>query len=262
MNYSVGIIGTGNLAHHLAPSLNKLSMLSIDYIVSRDFDHAKRMAAILSAKPLTEIEEIPQSTDIIIIWTNDDAITTISNKLKLHLSSQTIIIHSSGLKSMEAIDQYFSHKGILWPIQSFSKKDNLLNVSEIPFCIMASNNEVNDLLTKIAKELSNHVYELNVHQKAMLHLTAIMSNNFVNHLFHISKTLLDKTDIPFEILFPLIRKTVEKIEMMEPGDAQSGPAIREDEATMDAHLALLGKDESLKNIYQALSKSIINYKRK
>jgi hypothetical protein len=61
----------------------------------------------------------------------------------------------------------------------------------------------------------------------------------------------------FDMLRPLILETADKIKAHPPAVVQTGPAIRKDERTMQAHLQMLdGKDE-LQQIYLLLSQDII-----
>ena len=59
------------------------------------------------------------------------------------------------------------------------------------------------------------------------------------------------------ILRPLIKETVSKIETLDPYSAQTGPALRNDQKTIAAHLEML--DEDRKKIYTILTESIQNF---
>ena len=56
----------------------------------------------------------------------------------------------------------------------------------------------------------------------------------------------------FKLLKPLIRETVDKLETLDPKEAQTGPAIRNDQKTLDKHLELIKKPQ-LKEIYNILN---------
>jgi predicted short-subunit dehydrogenase-like oxidoreductase (DUF2520 family) len=59
----------------------------------------------------------------------------------------------------------------------------------------------------------------------------------------------------------LIAETANKVRLLSPADAQTGPAKRHDTNTIEAHLAFL-KDENLQNIYKILTQSIIDHGKK
>ena len=67
--------------------------------------------------------------------------------------------------------------------------------------------------------------------------------------------ICEENQVPFAILRPLIQETADKINTLDPIDAQTGPAIRHDSSTINAHLAFL-QDENKKNIYKILTQSI------
>jgi predicted short-subunit dehydrogenase-like oxidoreductase (DUF2520 family) len=65
-----------------------------------------------------------------------------------------------------------------------------------------------------------------------------------------------KEGLDFKLLVPLIQETAQRLDTMSPAQAQTGPAIRNDTATIEKHLALLNNNPSLKMLYQALTQSI------
>jgi hypothetical protein len=61
----------------------------------------------------------------------------------------------------------------------------------------------------------------------------------------------------FEMLRPLILETAQKVQTHLPAEVQTGPAIRNDENTMAAHLEMLNNEPDLKVIYSLISQEII-----
>ncbi|NQV03848.1 MAG: DUF2520 domain-containing protein, partial [Bacteroidia bacterium] len=80
-------------------------------------------------------------------------------------------------------------------------------------------------------------------------------------MYSIAEDLLREHHIPFDLLKPLIRRTAENIEFPDLFSLQTGPAVREDEGIMKAHQALLQDRDLYKEIYDLISKSIIQQKR-
>jgi predicted short-subunit dehydrogenase-like oxidoreductase (DUF2520 family) len=110
----------------------------------------------------------------------------------------------------------------------------------------------------IADRLSEKVIELNSEQRKTLHVAAVFACNFTNHLFGLAQELLEEKGLNYELLKPLIEETLSKIEMNDPVSVQTGPAIREDQATIKAHLELLKHNPDLTELYTKLSQSIVN----
>ena len=76
-------------------------------------------------------------------------------------------------------------------------------------------------------------------------------------MYTIGNTICEENNIPFEILQPLIEETAKKIKSLSPSDAQTGPAIRNDQKTIEKHIDFL-TNENQKEIYKILTKSIQN----
>ena len=95
-------------------------------------------------------------------------------------------------------------------------------------------------------------------QANTLHVAAVFACNFTNHLFGLAQELLEEKGLDYELLKPLIEETLSKIEMNDPVSVQTGPAIREDQATIQAHLELLKHNPALSELYTKLSQSIVN----
>ena len=75
-------------------------------------------------------------------------------------------------------------------------------------------------------------------------------------MYQIASKLLEEKGLPFEILLPLLRQTVEKVSTMTPAEAQTGPAVRRDTNVMRAQLAEL-EDERLRELYRMVSDMIM-----
>jgi hypothetical protein len=59
-----------------------------------------------------------------------------------------------------------------------------------------------------------------------------------------------------EMLLPLIKESIHKLNHISPVQAQTGPAIRYDDITIEKHLNMLNYDASLRSIYELLTKNI------
>jgi predicted short-subunit dehydrogenase-like oxidoreductase (DUF2520 family) len=71
-------------------------------------------------------------------------------------------------------------------------------------------------------------------------------------MYTIAKDITDKSKIDFNILKPLISETVNKIYKLDPKEAQTGPAIRGDNKTINKHLASL-ENEKHKELYKLIT---------
>lgn len=96
---------------------------------------------------------------------------------------------------------------------------------------------------------------INHEQRKQMHLSAVFACNFVNHLYAQAEIICKQNDIPFNYLLPLIEETADKIKTISPKDAQTGPAVRNDQNVIRFQENLIDNDNQL-NIYKILTESI------
>jgi predicted short-subunit dehydrogenase-like oxidoreductase (DUF2520 family) len=246
---SITIIGSGNVAQHLIKIISKTTTLEVTQVYARNIDLVSHL--IDSDKITNDISKLTRA-DLYIISVSDDAIQSVSNSL---FFSNKLVAHTSGSIAIDELSDK-NRKAVFYPLQTLSKKKEV-DFTTVPLCIEAQNEVDLHLLTEVAQHLSDHVYKVNSEQRKSLHVAAVFVSNFVNHLYKIGSDICIEHNVPFEILKPLILETAKKVQIMEPNEAQTGPAKRNDTSTINKHLAIL-TDENQKEIYKILTKSIID----
>jgi predicted short-subunit dehydrogenase-like oxidoreductase (DUF2520 family) len=131
-----------------------------------------------------------------------------------------------------------------------------LEFSEVPFCIETMRKEDSNKLITLAKYMGSPSYMINTEQRQALHLSAVFINNFSNHLYRIAHELSDYKSVNFDVLKPLILETAKKIQSTSPYNAQTGPAKRNDQVTINHHLRTLESHPDYQAIYKQLTNSI------
>ncbi len=247
---SASIIGSGNVATHLAKALFNVGV-EIKSIYSPTIINCKALADKVLAKPVEKITDIDSSADIIIISVKDDAIRKVIEELN---NDKTILVHTSGGVNIEVFEGYSSRCGVLYPLQTFSK-DREIDFSRIPLFVESHNTDVYAKIEDLAKRLSNYVVEADSEKRKTLHVAAVFACNFVNHCYDISEQILKENGLSFSALLPLIEETTNKIYEISPFEAQTGPARRNDITVMNNHLKKIN-NQTFKDIYTLLSKSI------
>ena len=243
---NIVIVGSGNVAYHLIKSF-KNNEISINQLFGRnDIELAKLSEKFTIPYSTKEI----QKADLYIIAVSDKAITEVSKTIPF---DDVLVAHTSGSLPKEILEGNY-RKASFYPLQTFSKTKEL-DYSKIPFFIEAENDSDSELLSKLAHQISDKVMFSNFEKRKYIHLTAVFACNFVNHLFARAKEISDSQEIPFDYFVPLIDETVEKIHSLEPKDAQTGPAVRNDQSILDAHEKLISDEEQLK-IFKTLNESI------
>jgi predicted short-subunit dehydrogenase-like oxidoreductase (DUF2520 family) len=245
----VVVIGSGNVAHHLIQAFAKITTIEVIQVFSRQ---KERLFPVVDSDKITCNFTDLKVADLYIIAVSDDAIVEVSSQLPFE---NRLAVHTSGTVAMDVLDCK-NRKGIFYPLQTFSK-DKPLDFSQIPICLESQNDADFELLKKTALLLSDHIYKINSVQRKALHISSVFVNNFVNHLYQIGQEICIENEVPFEIVKPLILETANKVMRLSPSDAQTGPAKRNDEQTIQAHLSSLN-DENQKAIYKILTQSIQN----
>lgn len=249
----ITLIGSGNVAQHLIKAIAKSERIEIGQVFSRKKESL--MHLIGSDKIVTDFSDLKEA-DLYVIAITDDAISKVSEQLPFQ---NRLVVHTSGTSSIDILDPK-NRRGVFYPLQTFSK-NKAIDFSIVPICLEAESKSDYAILETVARSISKAVFQISSEQRKALHVSAVFVNNFTNYLYQIGQEICEEHQVPFEILKPLIQETAEKINTLNPIDAQTGPAKRNDSNTIAAHLAYL-TNENQKNIYKILTQSIQNNDKK
>ncbi|UEG52053.1 DUF2520 domain-containing protein [Mucilaginibacter daejeonensis] len=248
----ITLIGSGNVATHLGAALKNAGH-HIVQVYSRDQHNAALLAYHLKAQPVTSFAELHADTDLFIISIKDDVIDEAAQAVAPY---RIPVVHTSGATPLKTLLRYTEHAGVFYPLQTFSKIREV-DFRSVPMCIEGAYEDLNAMIRELAMSISNNVYDISTDQRKTLHLAAVFACNFPNYLYHVAQELLAADQISFDLIRPLILETALKVQQQLPGNVQTGPAIRNDEHTMQAHSQLLVHRPDLQNIYETLSQAII-----
>ena len=246
---SVVIIGSGNVATSFALTFkDKCEVLQI---YSRTLANAQALAKQVGCEATDNLQNLVLDADVYIVAVNDDAITSVANAVH---DNGSVWVHTSGSTPINVFEGIRCKYGVIWPMQSLSKK-HPADMSQVHFFVEGNDIEVRHDLKELASLMSENVYEVNSSDRLKLHVASVFACNFANHMFTLSSEVLDEAGIPFDAMLPLIRTTVAKLDHMTPAESQTGPAARGDMKMIEKHLGLLEGDK--RRIYKTLSQSII-----
>lgn len=248
----ITIIGSGNVATHLSAAFKNAGH-RIMQVYSRDMHNAALLAYHVGAAAINQTEDLSPDADLFILAIKDDAIPGFVPYLS---PFNKLIVHTSGAVGLQQLINFTPNAGVFYPLQTFSKKKEL-NFREVPLCIEGADETITKQLEGLARDVSNNVYRVNSAQRKVLHLAAVFACNFTNHLYGIAQGLLAEHELDFSMLRPLIVETADKVKELLPEQVQTGPAVRNDEFTMQAHLQMLEGHEGLQQLYLLLSQDII-----
>lgn len=264
LSYKVSIIGTGQVAYHLAQRLKQVG-IDIVYIYGRQLDKAQQLAMQVQAVQAQAIndlssfscEHLATSQHIIIIAVADRAIESIMQQLAPHLS-HALVVHTSGSTHIDVLKQYYARVGVFYPLQTFSFGREI-DWQTTPLLLETANDDDKTLLHDIAQKMSAVVYDYDSQQRFALHLSAVIACNFSNLCYDLAKQILDSQAVDYQLLFPLILETAQKASQFEPQQVQTGPAKRGDTAILQRHQMMLKQlqRDDIAQLYAMMSEMIM-----
>lgn len=251
----IAIVGTGNIAWHLARAFRQ-SGIEVMYIISRAMDRATLLAGEVSAVPMDDPGKVQEQPDCYLLCVSDDALPEVQ---AAYSGKGTLVAHTSGSTGISVLSAEGGATGVLYPLQTFTKGLNM-EYGQIPFLVEGSDEVTTRRLERLAGQISGEVHVIGSAQRRKIHVAAVFACNFSNHLSAIADRLLRDSGLGFDLLRPLVTETLRKLENMPPLEAQTGPAVRNDLATIEKHLESLGRWPEEQELYRLLSENIIRYR--
>lgn len=252
----VAVIGAGRLAANLSMAIHKKGY-KITEVCNRSEKRGKSLARKLGASYVNDPEELIRDADLYILAVSDAAIPLLLPRIK----TPNLIVHTSGSVDMDVLKNISPNYGVIYPPQTFTA-GKLISFRMVPLCVEASTDQNLRILKSFAASISGRVYEINSKQRRILHLSAVFAGNFSNFLMAISEELLKENGIEFGILEPIIRQTARNAGRGDVLSFQTGPAVRGDRETIRIHLELLSNHPDYKEIYDLITRNILQRKLK
>ena len=245
---NIVLLGTGNLATHLFEAFTRSRNTRVIQVFGRS---AQGLKAFENQTETTQEPDQIAKADIYIIAVSDDAINTVSQYITY---KSAVVAHCSGAVGLNALPEDLN-RGVFYPLQSFTR-GRTIDFSSVPICYEGSSEMVLEKLLSLGKAISQVCIPLHSEQRLAMHLAAVYTNNFTNHMLYKASLVCKTNNLPFSLLIPLLVETVGKLsEHTTPYDAQTGPARRNDKQTQEKHLKII-PDKIDKEIYSLLSESI------
>jgi predicted short-subunit dehydrogenase-like oxidoreductase (DUF2520 family) len=253
---NVSIIGSGNLAWHLAPALDNVGFV-VKEVYSRNPQHAEQLTFLLyQAEVKATLDFSTSDSSLFIIAASDDAIKSIAQEIIL--PDEAVLVHTSGSQPLSELEfSATANIGVFYPLQTFSKQKKV-DFKNTPIFIESNNEETEEALMLIGKSISDQVRKIGSEERQALHVAAVFASNFTNHMLAISKNIMQQNGLDYDWLKPLILETIQKSLSLDPERVQTGPAKRGDLEILDKHLDFLKEDAAVAEIYKIISQHIVD----
>jgi predicted short-subunit dehydrogenase-like oxidoreductase (DUF2520 family) len=254
---NISFTGAGRVAEALCKELYHAGF-KIEKIVSETELRGKPLADSCNALWSADLL-FSDSTKILIVAVPDHRLISVLASLKC--APGTLVIHTAGSFGLDIFPEHIKHKGVFYPLQTFSK-GRKINFTGLPFLLESSDDESSAILRKLTESIHGEVHFVDTDHRRMLHLAAVFTCNFSNHMLTMGKEVALKAGCSFDLLAPLTRETISKALDSGPENSQTGPAMRNDQNTIEKHLELLSFSPELQGIYKDMTQSIIEYYKK
>ncbi|HQU75776.1 MAG TPA: DUF2520 domain-containing protein [Chitinophagales bacterium] len=244
---TIVLAGTGRLAWHW-PDMLALAGLRVAYVLGRSTDGVQELAAKAGSFGIMDPAHLPQAEDLfVILAVSDAAIQEVAGSLK---GERRMMIHCSGSAVSEGITD-----GVCYPLQTFSRERQPV-YNNIPFFLTAYRPDTEAILKQLVLMINGKFRFIDDDTRSRLHLAAVVVNNFTNHLVQLASEYLHGAGMSYQDLLPLLEETVYKLEEMDPGSAQTGPAVRRDLEVISKHLQMLQNHPALQDVYELMSRNL------
>jgi predicted short-subunit dehydrogenase-like oxidoreductase (DUF2520 family) len=251
------IIGTGNMAWFIGNRL-VAARHHCNGVFGRNDAAVHQLAEALLCSKFGNLKAARETeADVCFLAVADGAVEEVASKLAFN---KTVLVHTSGAVSLGAISKAAEDTAVLWPVYSITRI-NAPTHRNIPTAWEASTPKAEKYTLALAHAITDVLFAADFDQRKWLHLSAVISNNFTNHLMAISEQICTEYNLPFSALEPIIEQTFTRLRQSSPSQVQTGPAARQDTATINEQVALLAGHPNWQAIYSAITASIQSTKK-
>jgi len=191
-------------------------------------------------------------TELVIVATPDAEIAGTAAALVPVVAPGTLVVHLSGACTLAELDKLAAARpdvlvGSLHPLQSLPSVEVGLERLPGSWCAVAGPAGVE----RLALSLGMRPFRVADDQRVAYHAAATIASNHLVALLGQAARVAADAGVPAEAFLPLVRATLDNVELLGPEAALTGPVARGDADTVARHLGALPADEQ--RAYRALA---------
>jgi predicted short-subunit dehydrogenase-like oxidoreductase (DUF2520 family) len=157
------------------------------------------------------------------------------------------LAHTSGAAQLTMLEPH-RRRFSLHPLQTFTSERGAEQLDGAYAAVSGESDEALVAGTSLARTLGLRPFELDDEERPLYHAAATLASPFLVTLHDAAAELMETAGAPPEALAPLMRRT------MANGFAPTGPLVRGDLSTIEAHLAAIRERRpQLEPLYRALA---------
>lgn len=258
---SLGFVGVGKVGGTLARLLYARGYV-IRSIHSRNRQNTDELAQLVDASYAESASEVMRAADITFLTVPDDAIADVVGTIRLERLDGKSVVHTSGVHDdavLESLEKQGAMIGGLHPIFPFADVDQAIrNLPGAVFGVQTKSDELRNWLHDITGVLDGHVLTIGDGQKVLYHSALVFASNYGVTLYAIAERLLSQSGANADVipvaLHGLLAGMLRNLEQIGIPEALTGPLVRGDVGTVNAHLAALqAYDPMLADLYTRLA---------
>ncbi|WP_103028953.1 Rossmann-like and DUF2520 domain-containing protein [Salinibacter altiplanensis] len=264
----IAIVGAGAVGTTLARGLSANGR-RIEAVVSRREEAARALADRVGAPVAgTTGETLPDTVRIVLICVPDHAIEDVAEALGRcdHPWAATVVAHTSGARTAAALaplDQQGTATMSFHPLQSFTE---MTPPEALEGIVVGLEGDAPALATgeALARALGAQPLRLTPDEKARYHCAAVLASNGLVALLAVVEEVLgdlkgkEASASGADLMGPLVEHTWSNLKGGRPPEVLTGPVVRGDSGTVQAHLdALEHGAPHLVPVYAALSTEMV-----
>lgn len=256
----IGIVGAGAVGTALGVALSRAGW-QVGAVASRDPERRARFRSLVpGARAFPEATAILDACHLAILAVPDDALAGVARAL--HLYSGQAIVHTSGLHDAGVLSPALAagtSAGSFHPLVAFADLDRALAALPGATVAIEGNEALLGLLAEMATSLGAVPVRLAPDSKAAYHAAAVLAAGGLTALLDVVAAVAAPTGLDeagaLAVYGPLAAQALANARALGTGAALTGPAVRGDSGTIEAHLAAVaGAGEEALDVYRALGR--------
>ena len=258
----IGILGAGAVGTALAVGLSDAGY-NVTAIMSRNGARARSLASRVGGAIHTQQGGLlVDLADIAFVTVPDDAIASVAESVPWR--AQTAAVHCSGgtpVSALDAATRLGAAIGGFHPLQTFPHgAKSPPSLDGVTFAIETRDIPLHNRLREMAAALGGRTIDIDEQSRALYHVSGVLASNFLTAIVGEAANLWSQFGYnhsqAMQALLPLIRGTVGNIEREGAAAALTGPIVRGDLGTVQAHLEQLRSTlPGVVPLYAALAQS-------
>jgi predicted short-subunit dehydrogenase-like oxidoreductase (DUF2520 family) len=263
----IGIIGMGRVGSVLALQGECLG-LQIGVVLDTDDTAVKRIRRLMQTSPSTDEKELSRCSAV-FISVPDRAIDNVTEQLLARklIRPGTLLAHTSGIHTWNAAALEEEHglvAGSIHPLMAFPRDPlDARSLEGVGFALDGVE-EARDELRVLVQRFRGIPLEIPVENKSLYHAAAVFASNFPVLMHGIALDILQSTGLDRQtartVLNTLLDSVRQNLAALDPQNALSGPAVRNDRQTIETHIRnLQNRYPQYAGLYRILTDAIFEF---